>query len=236
MDTLAKRIKLTRQDKGMSQEELAEKAHVSQSLITKLESGKARESRKITALAAALGVSAEWLSTGKGLKVTAEEGRINIESNAEWQPGFEFWDDDTPLSYDDIALPFFREVELSAGAGSCQVQENHGRKLLFSKRTLKSHGVSPEHAACVTVSGNSMEPILPDGATIGIDTSQTAIKDGKVYAIEHDGHLRVKRLYRMPGGKIRLNSYNKDEWPDEIVTPDEIRILGKVFWSSVLWN
>ncbi len=215
---------------------IAEQCKISEQAITGwLKTGRIHKNN-IAKVAELTNFNITWLLTGKGPKTAAEGGQPNIESNAEWQGGLSLWDNNTPLDDDEVALPFFKEVELAAGTGSAMVQENHGRKLRFSKATLRSCGVTPAHAACVTVSGNSMEPILPDGATIGIDTSQTTIKDGKVYAIEHDGHLRVKRLYRMPGGKIRLNSYNKDEWPDETVTPDEIRILGKVFWSSVLWE
>jgi len=140
------------------------------------------------------------------------------------------------LENDEVALPFFREVELSAGSGRNQIQENHGDKLRFAKRTLKERNVDAGSAACVTVSGNSMEPVLPDGATIGIDTSKTAIKDGDIYAIDHDGHLRVKMVYRMPNG-IRLKSFNNDEWPDEFYSTEDsqgIKIMGRVFWWSVL--
>ena len=161
----------------------------------------------------------------------------NVESNAKWLSGFDLWDSTTPLADDEVALPFFREVEMAAGSGRHEVQENHGRKLRFAKSTLKKHGIAPETAACITVSGNSMEPVLPDGATIGIDTGNILIKDGDMYAINHDGHLRVKLLYKIPGGGLRLRSINHEEWPDEFYTgytEDKIKVLGRVFWYSVL--
>ena len=82
-----------------------------------------------------------------------------------------------------------------------------------------------------------MEPVLPHGSTVGVDTSHTDIVDGKMYAINHDGMLRVKMLYKLPGGGIRLRSYNIDEWPDEHISLEQlkhIKIIGKVFWYSVL--
>lgn len=163
------------------------------------------------------------------------------KSNAEWHPGFNLWDSDTPLNDDEVALPFFREVELSAGNGSTIVQENSGQKLRFAKSTLKKSNVDPQNAACVTVSGNSMLPVLRHGTTVGVDTSKTIIVDGEMYAIDHDGMLRVKILYRLPGGGIRIKSYNNDEYPDEFVQPEhlnDIKVIGWVFWWSVLnvWN
>jgi phage terminase large subunit len=56
------------------------------------------------------------------------------------------------------------------------------------------------------------------------------------YAINHDGVLQIKILYQMPGGGLRLRSYNALEYPDEHWRDaSHIRVLGKVFWSSVLW-
>ncbi|MGF6692675.1 LexA family transcriptional regulator [Metapseudomonas resinovorans] len=150
----------------------------------------------------------------------------------------EVWDDSTPLGPDEVELPFYKEVEISAGMGSEVMLETNGAKLRFGKRSLQRKGISPETAACAPVTGNSMEPVLPDGSTVGVDTSSTQIQDGKMYAIDHSGQLRVKLLYRLPGGGIRVRSYNADEYPDERYDADyveqHIRVIGKVFWYSVL--
>jgi len=129
-------------------------------------------------------------------------------------------------------------VKLSAGKGiSSEVLENHGATLRFAKSTLRRHGVDEADAACAFAEGTSMEPVIKDGSAVGIDKGKTEIKDGKLYAIDHDGHLRIKLLYRLPGGGLRLKSYNTEEYPDEIYKADEaekIRILGFVFWWSVM--
>ncbi|MGO2705730.1 MAG: LexA family transcriptional regulator [Pseudomonas helleri] len=148
------------------------------------------------------------------------------------------WDDDTPLGEDEVELPFFGEVELSAGQGSTVMLETNGRKLRFGKRTLQRKNIDPAAAGCVPVRGNSMEPVLPDGSTVGVDTANQSVNDGKMYAIDHDGQLRVKLLYRQPAGGLRLRSYNTEEHPDERYDAryvlDHIRIIGRVFWYSVL--
>lgn len=176
-----------------------------------------------------------WLPGHVPLDGASEAFRSRTAS--ELQP-IEVWDDETPLGDDEVELPFFKEVELSAGKGSQVMLETHGRKLRFGKRTLSKKNIDPMAAGCVPVTGNSMEPVLPDGSTVGVDTAAVAVQDGKMYAIDHDGQLRVKLLYRIPGGGLRVRSYNDAEHPDERYekeyVEDHIRVIGKVFWYSVL--
>ncbi|WP_208528628.1 S24 family peptidase, partial [Pseudomonas aeruginosa] len=82
---------------------------------------------------------------------------------------------------------------------------------------------------------------IMSGATIGIDRATTKVVDGEVYALEHEGMLRVKYLYRLPGGGLRLRSFNREEHADEDYGPehvrdDHIRIIGWVFWWSTVRN
>jgi len=175
-----------------------------------------------------------WLITGKGYKLATKPV---IQSDAEYLGRFETWDELTPLRDDEAELLFFKEVEIDTGTGQCKVIKDTARKLRFSKYTLKKQGVHEENAACLTISGNCMEPVLPNNATIGIDTGNTKIVDGEMYAIIHEGHLRVKLIYKKPDGGLRLRSYNYNEYPDEIYpgyVEDKIKILGRVFWYSVL--
>jgi len=44
-------------------------------------------------------------------------------------------------------------------------------------------------------------------------------------------------LYKLPGGGLRLRSYNTDEYPDERLDAEQVKqvkVIGKVFWYSVL--
>tara|TARA_Y100000766_G_scaffold255852_1_gene242204 strand:+ start:1507 stop:2214 length:708 start_codon:yes stop_codon:yes gene_type:complete len=160
------------------------------------------------------------------------------EKNAEYIGHVDAWDSSTEVDEDEIEVPYYMDVELAAGVGGELVNEIKGPKLRFSRSTLRSCGVQPEAAACVKVSGNSMEPRLYDGDVVGVNTYDKKIVDGKTYAINHDGLLRVKRLYRLPGGGIRINSMNTAEYPDEHYDADESRsitVIGRVFWHSSIW-
>ena len=118
------------------------------------------------------------------------------------------------------------------------VMEVADRTLRFSNATLRAAGVECENAAVARVRGKSMEKLILDGAAIGFDRADTSVIDGEIYAFNHEGMLRVKYLYRLPGGAIRIRSENADEFPDEIMTSEqyreEIKMLGRVFWWSTV--
>jgi phage repressor protein C with HTH and peptisase S24 domain len=226
MPTLAENLTRIMSEQRISNRALAEKAGCSHVIIGHIKAGKVHNTSHISALAKALGVNASDLDES-----LAPNRRLKTDVLQKIEP----WDSSTPLETDEVELPLFREVELSAGSGSTSVQENHGAKLRFAKSTLARKGIDPSEAACCFVSGDSMHPVLPDGSTVGINTSDKLIRDGQMYAIDHQGMLRVKYLYRIPGG-IRIKSANPD-YEDEVIHPtsdSEFRILGRVFWYSVL--
>lgn len=171
-------------------------------------------------------------------KVHQPSAKIIGEKSAEYIGKIDAWDSNTDVDEDEVEVPFYMDVELAAGIGGESAPEIKGPKLRFSRSTLRRCGVEPEAAACVKVSGNSMEPRLFDGDVVGVNTLDKKIVDGKTYAINHDGLLRVKRLYRLPGGGIRINSMNTTEYPDEHYDAEEaqhITVIGRVFWHSSIW-
>lgn len=231
---LKDRLKQARKDAGLTQAELADKVGIKQASVSEIERGLTRTSGYLVQLAQACGVNPVWLSDGTGSPEISKPA-----ANATMLGPISVWDDDTPLDDDEVYVPFLKEVELSAGSGRTVIEKSSSRKLRFGKITLRNQGVQFDQAVCVTVHGNSMEPVLPDGSTVGVDRACTAVKDGKMYAIDHGGELRVKTLYRMPGGGLRFRSFNQDEHPDEEYTAQQlaesgISVLGKVFWYSVL--
>ncbi|MGC6342523.1 S24 family peptidase [Bisgaard Taxon 45] len=159
----------------------------------------------------------------------------SIESNVKDIGSFDLWDRNTPLHDDEVEVPFLKDIRFAAGNGFVDdIMDYNNFKLRFSKATLRKQGVQYDNAVCITADGDSMEPVIPDGATVGIDRGNTTIKDGKIYAINHGGLLRIKILHKMPNEQVRIRSYNPDSAPEEVVDLSEITILGKIFWWSVL--
>ncbi|WP_439821376.1 S24 family peptidase [Pseudomonas sp. HLG18] len=167
----------------------------------------------------------------------AAKPRIQVEIPLS---SIETWDDETPLDDDEVYVPFLHEVELAAGSGRFAIEENANSRLRFNKKDLRQNGVQFSNAKCVKVGGNSMMPVLRDGATVGVNVGKNSLSDivdGEMYAINHNGQLRVKQVYRIPTG-LRLRSFNRDEHPDEDYTfqqiqEQQISILGHVFWWAM---
>ncbi|ELK4859007.1 TPA: helix-turn-helix transcriptional regulator [Pseudomonas aeruginosa] len=181
-----------------------------------------------------------WLD----IQHTPEQQLRVAEPTAEYHSGGNLeplspWSDGDPLAPDEVEIPYFDEVEVAAGGGRVPDLELAKRKIRFPKATLREAAVDKSTSVCVNVTGNSMEPLIADGAIIGVDLSVNTIVDGEIYALKHDDLLRVKFVYRLPGGGIRLRSYNRAEYPDEEYTRDQMRaggisVIGWVFWWSVM--
>jgi len=191
---------------------------------------------KVQTISVTTGVRTEWLEYGTG-EMQATQTQEDNKRDSHLNLGhIDAWDSDTPLNPNEVEIPFFSEIELSAGNGFNNVLDIATQKLRFNVSTLNKAGVSSETVACCKVNGDSMEPILPNGSTVGLDTSQTKIQDGKMYAIEHGGMLRVKYLYRLPFNGLRIRSANPDHHDEELSGESalDVRVIGRVFWYSVL--
>ena len=231
MTTFTDRINWALQASGLSQHQLAEIVKISQPAIQKLVSGKSSTSRKIVEIATAVNVDLLWLTQGVG---TPDVG--NHQANAKILGTIDDWDSQTPLDNDEVEVPFYKDVRLSAGDGFADdIEDYNGYKLRLSRSTMRRYGIDKDCAVCLTVYGDSMEPVFQDGATVAIDQADTSIRDGKIYAINHDGLLRIKILEKLPGNQIKIRSYNPG-YEDEIISQDEITILGRVWWQSSILN
>lgn len=232
MKTIGERIAQRREAAGLNQSELGRQMGVTPQAVQKWEAGiSTPRNSKLAELASILGTSMSFLLEGTNSPTPVTADTLGV---------IEAWDEETPLRDDEVAVPFLREVELDAGSGRFSIQQDEGETLRFSKKKLRENNVQFSNARCVTVRGNSMSPVLRDGATVGVDIGKTSISDiidGDLYAINQNGQLRVKQLYRQPGG-VRLRSFNRDEHQDEdysfeAMHNEQIIIIGHVFWWAM---
>lgn len=229
--TLAERLKEARNARGLTQKALGELIGISQAAIQKIETGKAVQTTKLVDIARALKVRPEWL--GSGLGAMTDD---TIPPESEWGR-VDAWDKNTPLPDDEVEVPFLKDIEFAAGNGSCTNEDYNGFKLRFSKATLRRIGARTDGSGvlCFPARGNSMEPVIPDGATVAINCDDKRIVDGKVYAINQDGWKRLKLLYRTGPDKLSIRSFNSEEHPPEEAELSNVEVIGRMFWSATLW-
>lgn len=233
--SLANNVRILREHLGLNQEQLGDKIGKAQATIQKIESGRTLRPRFLTELAQALGTTEIDLQYKDFSHLEKQPSAPNPNSEIGELRPYQLWSSNDPLSEEDYAfLPFFKDVEFQGGIGRTEMQDYNGYRLPFAKSSLYRSGVPSDQAFCVTLTGNSMEPLIPRGATIGINMADKNIKDGDIYAIRQDDLIRVKRLYRATGGKIRINSYNEAEYEDELADAAEVEIIGRVFTWSVM--
>ncbi len=217
---LGARLKLAREARKMTQQELADAVEWDQGAIGNVERRDSKSCRYTSALAAALNVDLEWLSTGNGEMQKSGNEAVIIE----------------PSQKDKYTvIPIFTDVALSAGAGSCppDTEWATGYTHMLTDR-IRAVGAQPDCIVEAMLDGNSMEPTIMDKSPIRIDTSKSnvAIREGKIYAFSVDGELKVKRLLKTATGDIIIKSDN-DMYKDEIMTKKDfnevIRLIGWVF-------
>lgn len=171
-------------------------------------------------IAEALGVSADWLAYGEGDK-TATHVAV--------------WNEKDDLPPDDTRVWVDRwEYAFSAGNGMVQWEVRQKDALPFRAAFFDSIGCKPETCKLVMARGDSMEPFLFDRDMMMIDTTKTAIRDGRIYAIHFEGEPLVKQVFKQAGGALTLHSFNP-RYPDRLVGPDDMQSLavaGEVVYRS----
>lgn len=194
----------------------------------------------ILALSRWLNVRPEWLEYGRDDSINQKPKESSIPPESEWGT-VDAWDKNIPLPDDEVEVPFLKDIEFACGDGRVHSEDHNGFKLRFSKATLRRVSANSDGSGvlCFPATGDSMEPVIPDGTTVAIDTNNKRVVDGKLYAIgQADGGnsqlKRIKQLYRKPGGKLIIRSYNNEAYPDEEADIDDVEIIGRLFWYSVL--
>lgn len=138
---------------------------------------------------------------------------------------------------EDFAMLRRLDVKASAGAGNLVFAESEKGRLAFRRDFLRQSGVKEDDAVLIYADGQSMEPTIPDGAVLLVNTGQRELINNAIHVIRVDGEILVKRLRREIGGGVIIVSDNPDKhkYPDILVPPEKeehISIIGKAFWMG----
>lgn len=213
-------IKQGRKRLGMTEQQFADACGVSRGAVQQWEkeSGTAPTRKNQPVVAKLLGITvAQLMSAAQqtgGLADGEEQGPnpISLVNNPDY--------------------PTIRKVKfkLSAGATGFSVEydENDDSPIVFQREWFVSHGYNPAKMFAARVSNGSMEPGLFDGDTIVINTEDTTLRDGLVFAMNYEGEMVVKRLVRDLGQWwLASDNPDKNRYPRKNCGED-VSCIGRV--------
>lgn len=134
-----------------------------------------------------------------------------------------------------IIIPRYT-VKASAGHGEPVLEvDTEGQPNYFRSGWAQKNGYRPDALFSIVAMGNSMEPTIPNGASL-IVHRQTEIVSGRVHVLCRGDECYVKRLIRQMDGSILVKSENPD-YKDVLISQDDpipLHVVGLVV--SVMFN
>jgi transcriptional regulator with XRE-family HTH domain len=211
MASIGDRLRDERLAQGKTQQQLADLAGVSKQGVSAIELGKTKKSEADTLapIAKGLGLSLDWLRTGRGPKYHTES------SDDDWAG--------IRASTQGLAL--------GDGVDLDEFAETH--KLKFRANGLRRKGLYPDKLEVYYGSGYSMEPRIHDGDALLINTQEREPVHDAIFMVCWQGAYYAKRLKRF-GRQWFLCSDNTSDpkWSDPVAVEDhhDFNIVGRVRW------
>ena len=128
------------------------------------------------------------------------------------------------------------DVRASAGPGTFHDGPEDAKEAWLFPDAVVRHEfrARPEDLRVITISGDSMEPLLSSGDRILIDSSQKVPVPPGIFVIWDGMGLVAKRVEHVPNSdppKIVIHSVNPDYQTYER-TAEEVNIVGRVIWAA----
>ena len=230
------RIRTSRKLRGLSQTQLAKMTGASCSQISMVELDQSGTSlRTAMAIAKALGTSMDYLVSrvddARPAHEIASELKTKIARIRDLEEGHAEPLD--PNWHEHVGID---ELDTTVGADSTVGDERITRRVKFPYPWLRKHGLRAHMCRIVRVAGEAMEPTVPDGCSILIDTASTERQDGRIFVVRIGDELLVRRLVQDPEAGWLLFSDNPDKaarptvpWPEEATIVGEVKWLGRTF-------
>ena len=134
-------------------------------------------------------------------------------------------------------VPELAEVRLAAGDGIENHSEDQTGMIQFRRSFLKAVGADNGKARVVYAKGDSMEPVIRDGAALLVVPNENLtlqdVASGGVYAINYDGKMLVKTVTRDKlTGRWVARSFNPGYYDIPLENGTPVRVLGQVVWAG----
>lgn len=134
-------------------------------------------------------------------------------------------------------VPELADVRLSAGDGIEADGEEQTGMIQFRRSFLRSVGADGGRGRVVYAKGDSMEPVIRDGAALLVVPNESlTLRDlaaGGVYAINYDGKMIVKTVVKdRISGRWVARSFNERYQDVPLENGVPVRVLGRVVWAG----
>lgn len=122
-------------------------------------------------------------------------------------------------------------LKLSAGITGFATEEvlDETRPITYRKEWFIANGFTADKLIAVDVRGKSMWPTIDEGDTAIVNTGDTKLRSGNIYAVNFNGEAVVKKLVR-ENSMWFLASENPDKkmYPNQVCKDGSCIIIGRV--------
>lgn len=227
--TVGDRVRECRRSRKWSQVELAKRASVSQVTISHVENNMSDQLKFLPQLASALGVSSEYLLSGKEY---IEKNKGSLEDFVVIGGGTS---GEIPSKEEYCLIPKF-SVSGSCGSGSIIDNVDIKGGLVFSQSWIAAQGLNEESLVVISAVGDSMYPTIENDQVLLVDTNDKVIRSSKIYFLCIDGEHYIKRLINMiTHWVVRSDNPDKQQYPDIEISSENMNLIqveGRVVWRG----
>ena len=227
--TVGDRVRECRRSRKWSQAELAKRASVSQVTISHVENNMSDQSKFLPQLASALGVSSEYLLSGKEY---IEKNKGSLEDFVVIGGGTS---GEIPSKEEYCLIPKF-SVSGSCGSGSIIDNVDIKGGLVFSQSWIAAQGLNEESLVVISAVGDSMYPTIENDQVLLVDTNDKVVRSSKIYFLCIDGEHHIKRLINMiTHWVVRSDNPDKQQYPDIEISSENMNLIqveGRVVWRG----
>lgn len=244
MSRLAENLSIAADTFGVSQNRLGPESGTSQSTVNRIIQGdtKAPKADSLQKLARYFGVTMDALQNAEEqeFRNIIEAARRKKRGVAEPIAAYEVRavEGDSDVDPDREVLVDEVDVVVSGGPGAWVPEFVETKfRMPFQLYWFREKRAKPADTRIMRVRGSSMERTLFHGDKVVVNFGDREVQDDHVFVLYYGGGVKVKRLFRMADGRLRVVSDNidKDTYPDEFVGQGDLEnvyVLGRVIDKS----
>ncbi|WP_258869295.1 XRE family transcriptional regulator [Aquitalea aquatica] len=228
---LGSRIREAREAMGVPRIEAANVVGVSLSTFQAWEAGEREpDATKISIYAKKYGLAADWLLFGEGEMRKGSTDKVASSSDSQCQCCDTLGN---PVDLDEFVFIPRYNLKAAAGHGAAVAGEKPIFSMSFRRYWIDNFlRIDPKDLSVLSVKGDSMEGVLNDRDVILVNHADTSPTTG-LYVLRIEGDLLVKRVQKLPGGKLEIMSANEAYRPFEIDPANpggDFAVVGRVVW------